>query len=157
MVVVVEVAVPGGEPVQQLWRELSELPGNVAKALTPQRKGSAVIGGELDDRGKGLIPAEIIVAGVSPWVLGHGWSFFHCGHCSERRAEHYSGEDRAGRRRRYPANRLDSRGGVMPYRNREAARTRGSCAGTSRALSLPHAGGGAMLVISSAGLMSQGP
>jgi hypothetical protein len=45
----------------------------------------------------------------------------------------------------------------MPYRNREAARTRGSCAGTSWALSLPHAGGGAMLVISSASLMSQRP
>jgi hypothetical protein len=72
VVVVVEVALPGGEPVQQLGRELGEPPVDVARALTPQRKRSAVIRGEPDDPGKGLVLAEIIVARVPPGVLAHG-------------------------------------------------------------------------------------
>jgi hypothetical protein len=79
VVVVVEVPLPGGEPVQQLGLEFRELPGNVAEARTLQRKVSAIVMGEPDDPGKGLVPAEIIIAGVPPRVLAHGWSFFYRG------------------------------------------------------------------------------
>lgn len=60
-------------------RELGEPPVDVAEAFAPQRKGSAVIRREPDDPGKGLVPAEIILAGVPPGVLAHGSLFFHRG------------------------------------------------------------------------------
>jgi hypothetical protein len=76
----VELLLPGGEPVQQLGRELGEPPVDAPEAFAPQRKGSAVIRREPDDPGKGVVPAKkIIIAGVPPGVLVHGWSFFHRG------------------------------------------------------------------------------
>src|SRR5215468_2848049 len=52
-------------------------PVDIAEALTPQRKRSAVIGGEPDDHREGLVPTEIIIAGMPPGILAHGRSFFH--------------------------------------------------------------------------------
>src|SRR6516162_10638511 len=42
-----------------------------------RRKRSAVIGGEPDDHREGLVPTEIIIAGMPPGILAHGRSFFH--------------------------------------------------------------------------------
>src|SRR5215831_7565072 len=52
-------------------------PVDIAEALTPQRKRSAVIGGEPDDHREGPVPTEIIIAGMPPGILAHGRSFFH--------------------------------------------------------------------------------
>jgi hypothetical protein len=64
------------EPVEQRGREVGIPPVDIAEALTPQRKSSAVIGGEPDDHREGLVPTEIIIAGMPPGILAHGRSFF---------------------------------------------------------------------------------
>ena len=59
----------GREPVEQSGRELGIPPVDIAEALIPQRKRSAVIGGEPDDHREGLVPTEIIIAGMPPGIL----------------------------------------------------------------------------------------
>src|SRR6516164_2635051 len=52
-------------------------PRCLPKPSPQQRKRSAVIGGEPDDHREGLVPTEIIIAGMPPGILAHGRSFFH--------------------------------------------------------------------------------
>ena len=70
--VAVEPLLPSGEPVEQRGRELGIPLADIAEALIPQRNRSAVIGGEPDDHRQGLVPTEIIIAGMPPGILAHG-------------------------------------------------------------------------------------
>src|SRR5215831_15851946 len=77
VVVVVELLLPGGEPVEQRGAGTWYTASRYCRSPHPTAERSAVIGGEPDDHREGLVPTEIIIAGMPPGILAHGRSFFH--------------------------------------------------------------------------------
>jgi hypothetical protein len=74
--VVIELSLPGGEPVQQRGGELGALPGD-GPALAPQRKIGHVFRREHDFVRKRLVPVKIVLAWMPPGVFAHVRSFCH--------------------------------------------------------------------------------